>query len=78
MSEAEMSEDVMAAAMGEGHLNADGDRLSEAEERLFDLVIFLVQGIVSKPDEVEVEEFLDDVGSVYACLLYTSPSPRDS
>ena len=85
MSEAAMSEDngnaveseeIMAVAMGEGHLNADGDRLSEAEERLFDLVIFLVQGIVSKPDEVEVEEFLDDVGSVYAVRVHADDVGR--
>lgn len=47
-----------------------GDHLSEAEERLFDLVIYLVQGIVSHPDEVEVEEFLDDIGSVYAVRVH--------
>lgn len=64
-------EETFAAAMQDDRYSEmSGDQLSEAEERLFDLVVYLVQGIVAHPDEVEVEEFLDDVGSVYAVRVH--------
>jgi predicted RNA-binding protein YlqC (UPF0109 family) len=56
--------DIMAQAMG------DYDEPSEDDARLIELVGFLVQGIVAHPDEVEVEEFLDDVGSIYGIRVH--------
>ena len=48
----------------------DYDALSPEEERLIELVGYLVQGIVSHPEEVEVEEFFDDVGTVYGVRVH--------
>jgi predicted RNA-binding protein YlqC (UPF0109 family) len=58
-------DDIMAQAMGD-----DFDEPSEDDARLIELVGFLVQGIVDHPEEVEVEEFLDDVGSVYGVRVH--------
>ncbi len=58
-------DDIMAQAMGD-----DYDEPSEEDARLIELVGFLVQGIVAHPEEVEVEEFLDDVGSVYGVRVH--------
>jgi len=44
--------------------------LSEEDARLIELVGFLVQGMVAHPEEVEVEEFLDDMGSVYGVRVH--------
>ena len=62
--------DVMSAAMADDRYNGGYDEPSEEDARLIELVGFLVQGIVSNPDEVEVEEFLDDVGSVYGVRVH--------
>ncbi len=43
---------------------------SEDDARLIELVGFLVQGVVSHPEEVEVEEFLDDQGSIYGIRVH--------
>ena len=59
------ADNIMAQAMGE-----DFDEPSEEDARLIELVGFLVQGIVAHPEEVEVEEFLDDVGSVYGVRVH--------
>ena len=40
------------------------------EERLIELVGFLVQNIVVHADEVEVEEFFDDTGTVYGVRVH--------
>lgn len=48
----------------------DYDELSPEEARLIELVGYLVQGIVSHPEEVEVEEFFDDVGTVYGVRVH--------
>lgn len=40
------------------------------DARLIELVGFLVQGVVAHPDEVEVEEFFDDVGTVYGVRVH--------
>jgi uncharacterized protein len=50
--------------------------LSEDEARLIELVGYLVQGIVSNPDDVEVEEFLDDIGSVYGVRVNPDDTGR--
>lgn len=56
--------DFMAQAM-------DGyDAPSEEDARLIELVGFLVQGVVGHPEEVEVEEFLDDQGSIYGIRVH--------
>lgn len=54
----------------ENALDESFDELSEDEARLIELVGYLVQGIVAHPDEVEVEEFLDDIGSVYGVRVH--------
>lgn len=54
----------------ESALDESFDELSEDEARLIELVGYLVQGIVAHPDEVEVEEFLDDIGSVYGVRVH--------
>jgi hypothetical protein len=46
----------------------DNGLLDDDDTRLIELVGFLVQGIVTYPEEVEVEEFYDEVGMVYACI----------
>ncbi len=56
--------DFMAQAMG------DYEVPSEDDARLIELVGFLVQGVVSHPEEVEVEEFLDDAGSIYGIRVH--------
>jgi predicted RNA-binding protein YlqC (UPF0109 family) len=48
----------------------DYGQLSEDEARLIELVGYLVQGIVAHPEDVEVEEFFDDVGSVYGVRVH--------
>ena len=45
-------------------------------EDVYELV--LPPGIPSKIIIAACKEFNTDVVSAYACLLYTSPSPRDS
>ncbi len=57
----------------DGEMEEAFEALSEDEARLIELVGYLVQGIVTNPDEVEVEEFLDDIGSVYGVRV----SPDD-
>jgi len=50
---------------------APGSGLSpQDEERLIELVGFLVQGVVAHPQEVEVEEFFDDTGIVYGVRVH--------
>ena len=46
------------------------DDISPEDARLIELVGHLVQGIVAHPDEVEVEEYLDDLGSVYGVRVH--------
>lgn len=43
---------------------------TEDEARLIELVGYLVQGIVAHPHEVEVEEFFDDIGTVYGVRVH--------
>jgi len=59
------SDDIMAAAMEGGF-----DDIGEDDARLIELVGFLVQGIVGNPDEVEVEEFFDEQGTVYGVRVH--------
>ncbi len=54
----------------------DYDAPSEEESRLIELVGFLVQGIVSHPEEVEVEEFFDDIGTVYGVRVHAEDIGR--
>ena len=62
----EEGDDIMAAAMQDTRF----DELSDEDTRLIELVGFLVQGIVAHPDEVEVEEFFDDIGSIYGVHVH--------
>ena len=50
--------------------SSDAYDVPEDDARLIELVGFLVQGVVSHPDEVEVEEFLDDMGSIYGVRVH--------
>lgn len=59
-------EDIMAAAMDDARYNEP----NEDDERLIELVGYLVQGIVAHPDEVEVDQFFDDVGSIYGVRVH--------
>jgi predicted RNA-binding protein YlqC (UPF0109 family) len=74
MSEQELPQELGAGQEPEeldgGDLEAAYNELSEDEARLIELVGYLAQGIVSHPDEVEVEEFLDDIGSVYGVRVH--------
>lgn len=45
--------------------------LSEPDDtRLIELVGFLAQGLVAHPEEVEVEEYFDEVGTVYGVRVH--------
>ena len=68
-----MSDAQLGAYPDEAHPvdeTPDYDALSPEEERLIELVGFLVQGIVAHPEEVEVEEFFDDAGTVYGVRVH--------
>ena len=58
------TDDIMAAAMN------GLDEVGEDDARLIELVGYLVQGIVAHPDEVEVEEYFDDIGTVYGVRVH--------
>ena len=51
------------------HDNA-AELASDAESRVIELVGWLVQGLVDYPDEVEVEEFVDQAGTVYGVRVH--------
>jgi predicted RNA-binding protein YlqC (UPF0109 family) len=48
----------------------DYDAHPGEDARLIELVGFLVQGVVAHPDDVEVEEFFDDIGTVYGVRVH--------
>ena len=48
----------------------DYDAPSPEEARMIELVGYLVQGLVAHPEEVEVEEFFDDMGTVYGVRVH--------
>ena len=48
----------------------DYDAPSPDEARMIELVGYLVQGLVAHPEEVEVEEFFDDMGTVYGVRVH--------
>lgn len=48
----------------------DYDAPSPDEARMIELVGYLVQGLVAHPEEVEVEEFFDDLGTVYGVRVH--------
>ena len=69
---AELNDAVNGDAVNGSAVNgpvADED-ISPEDARLIELVGHLVQGIVAHPDEVEVEEYLDDLGSVYGVRMH--------
>ena len=67
----ENPEEIMAQAMGD-----DEYEPTEEDERLIELVGFLVQGIVAHPEEVEVDQFFDDVGSIYGVRVHAEDVGR--
>jgi predicted RNA-binding protein YlqC (UPF0109 family) len=48
----------------------DYDAPSPEEARMIELVGYLVQGLVAHPEDVEVEEFFDDMGTVYGVRVH--------
>ncbi|MBV9469188.1 MAG: KH domain-containing protein, partial [Abitibacteriaceae bacterium] len=60
------ADDIMSAAMDDTRY----DEPTEEDERLIELVGYLVQGIVAHPDDVEVDQFFDDVGSIYGVRVH--------
>ncbi len=48
----------------------DYDAPNPDESRMIELVGYLVQGLVAHPEEVEVEEFFDDMGTVYGVRVH--------
>ena len=55
----------------------------EKKGRKYVFVLDYVDGRVYRydvwfDDSEKIEEYLDDMGHSIGCLLYTSPSPRDS
>lgn len=76
MSE-ELTEQLNGAAPPETEAVAETEEidydahLPEGDDaRLIELVGFLVQGVVAHPDDVEVEEFFDDIGTVYGIRVH--------
>lgn len=63
-----------STADANGNVNAtdelDYDEPSEEETRLIQLVGYLVQGVVAYPEEVEVEEYFDEIGVVYGVRVH--------
>lgn len=54
----------------------DYDAPSAEEARMIELVGYLVQGLVAHPEEVEVEEFFDDMGIVYGVRVHSDDIGR--
>lgn len=54
----------------------DYDAPSPEEARMIELVGYLVQGLVAHPEEVEVEEFFDDMGIVYGVRVHSDDIGR--
>ena len=48
----------------------DYDAPNPDEARMIELVGYLVQGLVAHPEDVEVEEFFDDMGTVYGVRVH--------
>ena len=48
----------------------------DEESRLIELLGFLVQGLVSHPEAVEVEEFVDSAGVVYGVRVHANDTGR--
>ena len=46
------------------------DAVSADDSRVIELVGFLVQGLVDHPEEVEIEEFVDNVGTLYGVRVH--------
>ena len=46
------------------------DSVSADDSRVIELVGFLVQGLVDHPEEVEIEEFVDNVGTLYGVRVH--------
>jgi len=78
-----MNGEDLFGADEKGHEQGQPSRLDESqydaaqnglsaqdEERLIELVGFLVQSVVARAEEVEVEEFFDDSGIVYGVRVH--------
>jgi len=70
MSEEPLNDSATDAPATEASIAEAYGEPGEADARLIELVGFLVQGIVAHPEEVEVEEYLDDVGIVYGVRVH--------
>ncbi len=56
--------------------NAPAAPVAGAEDRLIELVGYLVQGVVTRPQDVEVEEFYDQTGTVYGVRVHADDIGR--
>lgn len=54
----------------------DYDAPNPDEARMIELVGYLVQGLVAHPEDVEVEEFFDDMGTVYGVRVHSEDIGR--
>ena len=55
---------------------AADETMSDEESRVIELVGFLVQGLVDYPEEVEVEEFVDNAGTVFGVRVHPDDTGR--
>ena len=46
------------------------DSVSAPDARVIEMLGFLVQGLVDHPDEVEIEEFVDQAGTLYGVRVH--------
>jgi predicted RNA-binding protein YlqC (UPF0109 family) len=64
-------DEIADSPAGEDVINEiDYDAPNPDETRMIELVGYLVQGLVAHPEEVEVEEFFDDMGTVYGVRVH--------
>ena len=61
--------DALETSAEPSHPNA-AEMAGDDESRVIELVGWLVQGLVDYPDEVEVEEFVDQAGVVYGVRVH--------
>ena len=60
--------DALETSTEPSHDNAE--MISDEESRVIELVGWLVQGLVDHPDDVEVEEFVDQAGVLYGVRVH--------
>jgi len=67
----EQNSEVVPEAVGDDAIEEiDYDAPNPDEARMIELVGYLVQGLVAHPEDVEIEEFFDDMGTVYGVRVH--------